>query len=286
MTNRRQWVTGFGAALVAIGMHGSATADEDLPEDPAIRKANAEIELEKANKLASRGKLADAIPHYKRAIVLDPLGQRLAYYNLAEVQKVAGNCEDAVPYYHFYERLSGTEAAAAEVAASLKGCKTEGWPKLHVKLRPKVDGTVYINGVMASPDGEFGPVAMPAGEYSIELQAVDHHPQSRTVKLLTDDATLDVQLEKMTFFGTIRVNVEPAKANATIKIYKGPSDATDLVTDTSEPMEEPVKVHEGRHFIEVTADGYNRWIRNVTVGRDDKAVVNVALTRSKPKELE
>ena len=271
-----------GAMLFAPG----AVAQDTEEEDPAIRKANAGIELEKANKLASRGRLAQAVPHYEKAIRLDPIGRQLAYYNVAEVLRAQEKCDKAVPYFQYYAHVTATEDARAEANKGIEACKANEWPKLKVTVEPKVDASITINGILASPNGDFGPAAMPEGEYRLKLEAVDHHPQNRTVKLRGEDATVEVKLEKMTFFGTVRVNVQPPKAEAEIRIFEGPSDETDVIATAKSPMAEAVKVREGRHFVEVTAPGYERWIRNVNVGRDDEVVVDVNLTRSKPKELQ
>jgi len=49
---------------------------------------------------------------------------------------------------------------------------------------------------------------------------------------------------------------------------------------------EEIEVLEGRHFVEVTQDGFDRWIRNVSVRRDDTSEVKVSLTPSRPDELD
>lgn len=240
--------------------------------------------LETANGLASKGKLAEAVPYYKKSLELDPTGHPLAYLNLAEVQKVRGNCREAVLMYQLYAGIRDTEEARKEADAGVKRCKGDGWPKLEVRTTTDLGAKVKINGFVAGTDGKFGPASLPPGDYLVQVEAIDHHPSSQSVRLDAEDAKLEVSLEKMTFKG--KILVQTAVPGARIRIFEGPSDKTKQLYDMRSPMKEGVEVMEGRHFVEVTANGYDRWIRNVSVGRDDVAVVKVELSREKPPELQ
>ena len=80
--------------------------------------------------------------------------------------------------------------------------------------------------------------------------------------------------------------VEPVSSSVVVTIEP----SVDYVDEVAErATESPQGRREfspvGRHFVEVTAEGYNRWIRNVEVGRDVDLVVDVELRRSLPEEI-
>lgn len=267
-------VTAATVLLSAVFAAGSA---------PALAQGEAEVALETANKLAAKGKLGQAVPYYKKVIELAPQAHPLAYFNLAEVQKVRGNCDEALLMFQLYASLQNTKEAREEVGPGVAKCKGEDLPRLAIKASAGQPAKVRINGILASVDGVFGPAPLPPGEYVVELEAVDHHPVSEKITLDADGATLEKTLEKMLFSG--KILVESSVPGARVRIYEGPNDKTKVLFDLRAPMKAGVEVPEGRHFVEVTANGYDRWIRNVSVGRDDLSVVRVSLTKSKPPEL-
>jgi tetratricopeptide (TPR) repeat protein len=260
--------------LIAITAFAALTA---LSAGAAAQMEQADAALKQANKLASSGKLSKAVPKYREALQADPGGHPLGYYNLAEVYRALGECEDAVFMFQLYASVRQTEAARKEADAGIQKCKGTEFPTLAVKAQPSEDARVMINGFLASY-GDFGPAALPPGSYEVEVTAIDHESFKQTVELGEEGVALDVELEKLTFYGKVRVeaNVEGAR----VRVFAGPSDKTAKVHEVRTPMKDGVKVEEGRHFIELTAKGYNRWIRNVSVLRDDETVVRVEMSRS------
>ncbi len=260
--------------VVALAISSVAVSASAQPEvaDAALRQANEH---------AAAGKLSAAIPKYEEALEADPGANPLAYYNLGEVYRASGDCKNAVRMFQFYASVAGTESARKDADKGIKQCGGADFPTLAVQVAPD-DARVTINGFLVS-NGSLSPTALPRGKYVVEVEATDHEPFRQTIQLRTDDQSLDVELTELTFHGKIRVetDVEGAK----VRIFAGPSDDTKLLRETTTPMKEGVKVEEGRHFVEVTADGYERWIRNVSVIRDDETVVSVKLTRSIPEEI-
>ena len=260
---------------IALGLTAGAA--------PALAQDEAAVAFDTANKLAAKGKLSEAVPYYKKVLELAPQAHPLAYFNLAEVQKVRGKCDEALLMFQLYASLRSTSEARDEVRPGVAKCKGERLPKLGIKASAEQPAKVRINGFLASVDGVFGPAPLPPGEYVVEIEAVDHHPVSEKITLDADGATLEKTLEKMLFSG--KILVESSVSGARIRIFEGPNDKTKVLFDLRAPMHEGVEVPEGRHFVEVTAIGCDRWIRNVAVGRDDLSVVRVSLSKSRPPEL-
>ncbi len=265
------------AAALAIGIVvtiGSAVAGaQELAIDA----------LERANSLASKGKLAEAVPFYEKAIELDGPGHTLAYLNLAEVQKVRGKCREASLMFQLYASVDRSDESKADADRGVKECKADKWPRATIQSSP-AGAVIKLDGFLASIDGTLGPIHLPPGEHQVTVEAKDHHPATQKLIVGEEDVSLDVKLEKMLFNGKllVKTNVPEAK----IRIFEGPSDSTKVLAAVDAPMTEPVVALEGRHFVEVTADGYQRWIRNVSVSRDEATVVEVTLTRARPPELD
>lgn len=266
--------------LMLVAAPSAAQDTSNTGPDARVQAADA---VARANSLASEGKFADAIGYYENAIKLDGANHELAYYNLAEVQKVRGNCRAAVLMFQLYASLVGTPNARQEADTGIKGCNTKGWPTLALKVEPGTGAEIFIDEMLAAPTGTFGPVIVPPGSYEVRFAAEDHHPQTEMVTVEAEPVAVTKTLKKMTFFGTITVKVD--LEGARVRVFEGPSDKTAELFAGPSPMKEPVRVREGRHFVEVTKDGYRRWIRNVNVGRDVDTEVDVELTRSLPPEI-
>ncbi len=274
----RAWIT---ILVLLWALPGWAQDEPAAGPDPTVAALDAAT---RANELASRGRYADAVPYYQKAIRLDGRNHELAYFNLAEVQKARGNCRAAVLMFQLYASMVASPEARAEANAAMKGCPVEKWPTLELKVEPSHAGEILIDGVLAAPGGTFGPLRVPPGSYEVTFQAADHHPELETIEVKAEPVSVTRTLKKMTFFGTIVVNVDTEGAQ--VRIFEGPSDETKELFKGLVPMKKPVKAREGRHFVEVTCDGYDRWIRNVSVGRDLESVVDVTLRRSLPPEIQ
>ncbi len=267
MTRQMVALVGFLSVVVFSPALSAQSVDEAFEQ------------LEKANRLASAGAISRSIPHYKKAIELAPGQIPQAYFNLAEVYRAKGSCNDAVIPYRAYAAYSETPNAKQEVEKALRACNTSSWKTLTLRLEP--EGARAKIGGYLWPARDQVKLRLPQGAYKIEVQAVDHHPQNLEVELGEDDVSRAVSLEKMKFKGKIVVE---APEGAKIRIFAGPSDKTDVVVDGATPGK-AVEILEGRHFVEVTQEGFDRWIRNVSVRRDDTSTVRVRLTPSKPTEL-
>lgn len=280
----KAWV---GATLLCavLGTASFAAAQESGETDADAAAADAAEAVAKGNELASRGSYADAVPYYEKALRLDPLGNLLAYFNLAQVQKARGNCPSAVLLVQMYATVAGTEEARKEADATVKDCKAQDWPTLALKVDAKTPGTLHIDGILAASDGTFGPLAVPPNRtYEVRFEATDHHSATQEVAVKLAPVTATQTLKPMTFFGLIVVSVDVEGAR--VRVFEGPSDQTPVLFEGQSPVKEGIKVREGRHFVEVTREGYERWIRNVSVGRDGEVAVEVKMRRSLPTEIQ
>lgn len=240
--------------------------------------------ITKANELARAGAISRSIPFYEKGIKLDPKGYTLAYFNLAEVWRAKGRDNKAAFFYTLYTLHGSDETTLKQAKQALSELKSEKWGTLAVTGTPTEEVTITVDGYLLAEGEDVDEIALPAGTYEVEVSAIDHIATKEKVEISEGEAeAFTYGLEKMTFFGTIQVKA--SKEGATIKIYAGPSDKTRVVHETKAPMNEPIKIEEGRHFVEVTAPDHKRWIRNVTVARDGEVVVDATLSKSLPPEI-
>ncbi len=265
------------------GWAAAASAQDKAPPQERI---NAYEELARANKLAGAGALSRSIPHYERALRGDPTNYSVAHYNLAEVQRARGKCEVAGFHYQAYVAI-GTDSETVEAARKgAAACGMSSWPALSVSAQPK-GARVHINGFLFSDGAPLEALALPAGDYKLEVTLTDHEPQTRALTLRAgQQERVSVTLKKMSFFGTASFEVSEPGATITLTPRQLDSDAASVEAMTlTSPVTEKLRLPTGAYFVEVTREGYERWIRNVQISRDSDTQVQVRLSRALPAEI-
>ena len=286
MVMMMRWTTKISAPLLSLALLGglaqAAHAQDKAPEE----RINAYEELARANKLAGAGALSRSIPHYERALRGDPTNYAIAHYNLGEVQRARGKCEIAGFHYQAYAAI-GTDAetvkAAREGAAA---CGKNSWPVLSVIAQPKA-ARVTINGFVFSEGAPIEGLALPSGDYTLAITLTDHEPHTRELTLRAgQQERVSVSLKKMAFFGTAAFEVSEPGATVVItpRQLDNPEARGEPLTLTS-PITEKTRLPTGSYFVEVTREGYERWIRNIQVSRDADTQVQVRLSRALPDEI-
>ncbi len=276
----------LAAVLVAICMLPISSVA--LGGDNGAAKINASWEFARANRLASAGAITRSIPHYQKVLEAEPDRYPQAYFNLAEVYRFKKECGKAVVLYNAYmgvEKTVGNVADAKKGIAQCTAGKKTGTLTLSAEPKDKVQ--VTIDGYVISRGGDIPKLTLLPGEYTVAATAKEHLPQSDK---LTVKAGADVKhaftLEKKLFYGQLAIDVDQKGATIKIEAKKldSPRAASDAITLTS-PMAKPKKLATGKYFIEVTKPDYNRWIRNVSVHRDDTTQVDVNMSHALPKAI-
>ena len=276
-------------ALTPLAALGQQQRDEDAQKEERpseAPKVDAYEEFVQANKYVSYGGYTRAIPHYENVLKSEPIAYNIAHYNLGEIYRTKRNCTKANFHYLAY-LATGSDQEALEISRQgLKECDTSTWPQLTVTTSNQ-EATIMIDGYIFSRDGKLGPIRLGPGSYEVSVEAPEHIPQSRNVTLKSDKQLNEsFDLKKRTFYGTTRVSVD--RPGATIRLIPKELDKPELssgeITATS-PAKEAIKLPTGKYLLEVTLDGYDRWIRHVYITRDQSSDVNVSLTRALPPEL-
>ena len=279
-------------ALIATMSLGSLLLGAPLAwaqEDAGAKKKpyiNAYDELNRANQLAAAGGFTRAIPHYERALEGDPINYAVAHFNLAEVYRAKKQCKKAGFHYQAYLAV-GKDADTRRLAdQGSKQCGLDTWPRLNVKARPEGQAELRVNGFLFAQGRDIVDQPLPAGDYKVEATLNDHHPASVDIPLSKNPDPITLTLKKMTFFGTLSITVDQPGATVVItpKQIEHAEQEVQAMTLTS-PLE-PIKLPTGKYFIEINRPGFDRWIRNVQVGRDSDTGVQVRLTKSLPAEIQ
>lgn len=269
-----------------LGLLVLLSSAQAMAQDKPKPKYDAYEEFARANKYVSYGSYKRAIPHYEHALEVEPQTYNIAHYNLGEIYRAKKNCIKAVFHYRAYLGTGNDDEALDLSRKSIKECDTSSWPTLTVTTNTP-EARIIINGFTFSQNGGLEGVKFGPGEYELTIEAPEYITQLRDLKLESGkSSTEDFKLEKQTFFGTtkVMVNVPGAKLKLIPKNLDKPEMSQgEMTLDT--PLKDPVKLPTGKYLLEVTLDGYDRWIRHIYIARDQNVDVNVTLTKSLPMEL-
>lgn len=280
-TIRAACAAGAACLILASSVAGFAGEEGDSKINPAW-------EFNRANRLASAGAVTRSIPHYEKVLKAAPAQYPQAHFNLAEVYRFKDNCRKAVLLYNAYMAFEKGEQNRADAKKGIAKCtagKKTG--TLSVELAEKSDSKVLVDGYILGQNGGFEEATLLPGEYAVQARAKDHLPTTEKVAVAADEAAeKSFDLEKKLFYGTVKVDV--SQKGATIKLEPKKLDspkAQDEVISLTSPMEKPKKLATGKYFLEVTKDGYDRWIRNIYIKRDDQTSVQVEMSKALPAAI-
>lgn len=315
---------GMMMLCVAISWPSAGIAQDKKKEEPPTW--NAFDEFSRANKLVQYGGYSRALKHYKRALAVAPQTYPIAHFNLGELYKARNNCADAVLHYQIYERVGRDQEAVKFAGEGLREClaKHPDWAKFSLSVKSRyakkgddpldaqltLHGYTFPLGQSASFEDFVLPEHLPSDSEDFEIarrkstgrpatkdrsrteyvglvHVTDFVPYGFTlVALKGSPINKVIELEKQTFFGSAKVEVDREGARVTItplQIDK-PDQKVEPISVTS-PMQEMVKLPTGKYRLLVEMEGFEPWVRNVYVTRDGSAVVSVSLSRALPPEI-
>ena len=151
--------------LAVVGATASAHADPEVPD-------KAKALAERGRQLHHDGRYADAIEAYKAAYVLAPSPALL--FNLAQVYRLSGDCDDAAWMYHRYlesQPPDDTRAIASAHLEHMAACNRDG--SLDTVVPPElVPAAPLLATLVPTPPGspsEPPPLATTSGHRSKQI---------------------------------------------------------------------------------------------------------------------
>lgn len=246
-----------------------ANAQDPAPEgEAALSEGEIADLLDQANSEARKRRYRKAIPLYKKVLQATPSGNANVYYNLAEIKKFLDDCSEARILYRRYLEISPKSPDAKAVKKAIKACKLSRSGKLKVSVDGPDNLVIILGGIPIStkPNVE---VEVRPGKYDLIVRADEYKTFRSKVEVLSrDDRSVDVKLQKRTFFGKLTINVD--KKGATVSV-DGESIGVSPV--------ETQKIEAGKHRVDIKLAGHYDWVRNVVVSGGEDYQLDVKLSK-------
>lgn len=274
------------SAVVSIGP-STALAQEDGGEE----EVDVAAEYSEANRLASAGAITRSIPHYKKVLRAAPNQFPRAYYNLAEVFRAKDECSEAVLLYRAYRTQQPDGEKATAATGGINRCSaTQGFGALAVEVSPEeieTAGAVVIDGYRVGRVEQIEDFELLPGEYTVEVAADTYEGDAQEVAIEEGEtARAEFELEKKLYFGEVLIEVDQEGADISIEPRELDSPKAEEETfAVDSPMEDAEELPTGEYFLEVNKSGFDRWIRNIEVRRDDQTTVDVRMSESLPEAI-
>jgi tetratricopeptide (TPR) repeat protein len=297
----RRWLS-TTCAVVLCTWATFAVAQESSSDDSATSKSEQQKEddepevdagkqIRRANELAGRNAITRSIPHYEKGLRAAPGQFPTAYYNLAQVWKAKEEWGKALLHYQAYRAAARTKPSEKEAKEAidqlLSRLSKSKIAELTIDVEPEENAKLFVDGFLIARGGDLKKGKFYGGEYTLRADIEDYHPAEKTIELKEGGETsVELRPQIKTFYGKANVTVD--QKDATIKFkpedLKSPKGPDEPVVRTS-PMEEPVELVTGKYLVEVTKDGFLKWVRYVQVRRDKTSSVQVELSKKLPEEI-
>lgn len=248
------------AATLALPLPAAAQGgtDEVFPMD-------LNDEYARAVRRAERGDLGAAISGFKEIAALDPYWSDV-FYNIASLSEHQGSWQDCAIYFRRYLFL---EPDDPDVERSIRRCEeaiVDGGTLTVTGTDPD-DTRVSLDGV-ALGDGGFGPVRLRPGTYVVTARRDDYFDFTQSVDIVDGSAAeVFVTLQAVPQFGSVSFEL----------VQEGARVLIDGVEAGVTPLAEPIRLEVGAYSVEILADGYHPWRRNIDILRDLDDVIDVRL---------
>lgn len=260
--------TAASTLLLAGALAASATAAAAPPKGAAAKAAKDAGEAgERFYELGVRytrsGKYERALEMFRKALPARRHGSDI-YYNLVAVAEPLKRWNLVNLYalgflYHEPDTkdakvIAGKRAKAVR-AARRAGAKAPS--SVHLAIQP-ADAEVWVNGV---PVGHTGKATVPLlpGRYTFHVELEDYIPWDKEVDVPgVDPVEVTGQVQRMKLYGALKVETSPPDG---VEVF------VDERSVGKTPLE-PVKLLVGRHLIRFALPGWDRWVRYVTIERD------------------
>ncbi len=260
------------ALLLAAGP--AQAAEPARKPDPQVERAAKR--KSQAIQLEHRANAAMRARRYKKAFEL--MKKRLAivnevdadaHYNLIQLAKVRRSCPDVLLHVQLYLAQSEDDPDEKELRREMRRCAPSKKKRATLTLSPKTKGaSVWLDGVPVGP--LLGkPITLKPGKHKVRVEAKDFHDHVEEVELERGgEKAMEIVLKAMTFYGTLEVKTEPAGATVTV-------DGKELgVTPLA-----PVELTEGKHRVELRKEGFDLFVRNISIGRNEPYLFETKLFR-------
>ena len=259
--------------MSAVFLIPPASAKENEKEkdrDDKIIAAKIEKLRAAGERLARRGKFADALEKLEQIVPLMEIPDSDLLYNLGVIAEAAKNCRKTVLFFHSFLYVSPGDPQEKQILTKLGRClrgdKNGGTLVLDTKPR---EVEIRIDGLLIGRAPIYELKLVP-GSYSVTANTPDYHPYRGTISIDVGlEAKHDISLEKMIYQGDLLVKSTPPGATVwldTVQVGKTPYERKGLATRT--------------YLVRVEMEGWDRWVRYVPIERNIVSTVEVKLEKT------
>lgn len=246
---------------------GWATEEEGISLETENKRMNL---LQKADRASQRGKYDLALGFLQKAFRLTPIPDINDHYNIILIASALKRCPEVVLHAHAFKLLARDDPSIDEVKKHREACLVEGAETGQISVFDVPEkARVFLNGVLVG-DGELSHTTFMVGTYRLEVRAPDFERHNEKIVLkVNEHEKRSVPLKKRIYYGMLEIRTIPTGARITIE---GASHGTSPLG--------PIKLTTGKHFVELKLEGYDRFIRNVKIQRDQTYVFEANLEKA------
>ncbi len=213
-----------------------------------------------------------AMRAYEEALRIDPLDVDV-YYNLVSVAKALRRCGDVLLYGRAHLYLDPRSSDAKEVRGMMHRCQTlmeESGARLSVKVDPE-GAEVFVDGAIQGR-APLLELLLKSGRHQLRATHPDCEPYEERFEL-EERGTAQVapKLKRRVYHGGLLVRTKP---EAGVKVY------VDEKPVGETPLKEPISLETRRYLMRLESPGWDRWVRYVTIRRDETTTVEATLERT------
>jgi hypothetical protein len=258
MRKSRTMISLLACFLLASGIAAPTTSwaqEEGISLENQSKRMNL---LRKADKASRRGKYNIALDHLQQALKLTPIPDINDHYNIIVLAAALKRCTEVVLHAHAFELLAKDDPGFEEVTTHRDACLGEEAKTGQISVFDIPEkARVLLNGVLVG-DGELSRTSLIVGTYKLEVKALEYKRHREKIVLKENEhEKRSITLIKRTYFGMLVIRTIPPGASIRIE---GKANGTSPLG--------PIKLTTGKHFVELRLDGYDRFIRNVKIQRD------------------
>lgn len=230
--------------------------------------------LRKADNASRRRKYDLALKFLQQAFKLTPIPDIDDHYNIILIAAALKRCPEVVLHANAFELLASDDPAFEEVKKHRDLCLEDQTKTGQISVFDVPEkARVLLNGVLVG-DGELSRTKFMTGTYRLEVRAPDYERHKEKLVLKPgENEKRSVPLKKRIYYGNLEIRTNPTGASITIEgNARGKS-----------PLG-PIKLTTGKHFVELKLEGYDRFIRNVKIQRDQTYVFEANLEKASNTE--